>query len=69
MIAHDLTFLDAVEDEDLDPPQCCNCKAEKPDRVGLSLIETDELEAEDFGFCSLACLVLFVRERYIEVAS
>jgi hypothetical protein len=48
---------------------CSQCKAEKPDRVGLSLIETDELEAEDFGFCSLACLVEFVRTRYMEAAA
>ena len=62
MIIHDL-----VEDRDLD--RCDECRRYKADQVGLTLIETDELEAEDFGFCSLACLVLFVRSRYIEVAS
>ncbi len=44
---------------------CSQCKAETPDQVGLSLIETDELEAEDFGFCSVPCLVTFVQDRYL----
>jgi hypothetical protein len=54
------TFLDA-EDECI---HCDQCRAEKPDTVGLSLIETEEEEAEEYGFCSLPCLVIFVQKHY-----
>lgn len=56
-----------VADEAAD--RCSHCKRQRPDRVGLSLLETDELEAEDHGFCSIACLAVFVRTRYIETAA
>ncbi len=59
---HDLTFLDAEPEDDY--VHCDQCGAEKPDTVGLSLIETEEEEAEEYGFCSLPCLVVFVRKHY-----
>lgn len=52
-----------------EPYRCSHCKAEKPDAAGLILAETAELEAEEFGFCTLACLVLFVRTRYMEAGA
>jgi hypothetical protein len=57
----------AAEQDDACVDTCSHCRAKAPDRVGLSLLETDELEAEDFGFCSLGCMVAFVEARYIIV--
>jgi hypothetical protein len=51
-----------VSDDLID--RCSHCRAERPDRVGLSLLETDELEADEWGFCSVPCLVAFVRDRW-----
>ena len=65
MIAHDLTLLDA---EDEDALECSQCRAAKPDTVGLSLIETEEEAAEEYGFCSLPCLVRFVQKHYSGLA-
>ena len=48
--------------------RCSQCGAEKPDTVGLSLIETEEEEAEEYGFCSLPCLAIFVRKHYSALA-
>lgn len=55
--------------EDLDDPRCSHCRADKPDLAGLSIAETDEWEGEEYGFCGLACLVLFVRSRYMDAPS
>jgi hypothetical protein len=62
----------AIQDPDTEGDAtfvCSHCKSKKPDLIGLSMAETVELDAEEFGFCSLACLVVFVRTRYIEVAA
>lgn len=64
----DLTFVDIVEAAEASD-RCSHCKRQRPDRVGLSLLETDDLEAEDFGFCSIPCLAVFIRSRYIETAA
>lgn len=45
---------------------CDHCGLAGPDRAGLTVARDDQAVAEEFGFCSLACLVLFVRARYIE---
>ena len=57
---HPTVLLDAEDEYD----HCCQCGAEKPDTVGLSLIETEEEEAEEYGFCSLPCLAVFVQKHY-----
>lgn len=39
---------------------CCGCGAEGPDVAALNL------DDEDHGFCSTACLVAYVRRRFVE---
>jgi hypothetical protein len=59
--------LDAAEQDDACIDTCSRCGAKVPDRVGLSLLETDEMESDDWGFCSVPCMVRFVRDRWAEV--
>lgn len=61
--------LAAAQPPGLPADVCSHCKAETPDQVGLSLIETDELEADDFGFCGIPCLAAFVNDRYLVPAA
>jgi hypothetical protein len=49
-----------------DEAACSHCKADAPDTVGLSLLETDAFELEEWGFCSVACMVRFVRRHWDE---
>ncbi len=49
-------------------PVCDNCEATKPDRVGL-VVDRSICAETDYGFCSLACFVAFVRSRWIETAA
>lgn len=48
---------------------CDQCGRAGADRAGLTVARDDQPYADEHGFCSLACLVLFVRTRYIEVAA
>lgn len=68
LVLRDELYPPAVwtEPED-DYDRCSQCGAETPDVVGLVVMDVAPgMEAEDFGFCSVACFVLHVRERYIE---
>lgn len=51
------------------PPtwSCDQCHCPLPDRVGLSVLGDDAPDDEgpsEYGFCSIACLVAFVRRRW-----
>jgi hypothetical protein len=45
---------------------CDQCQRPAPDAVGFTVARFDRLTPDERGFCSLACFVRFVRERYIE---
>lgn len=52
-------------DADLVAP-CDGCGRNRPVVVGIILLETGDQEAEDLGFCSVPCMVVKVRSRWIE---
>lgn len=48
---------------------CSYCGKAGVDKVGLSIAGATPLDIEELGFCSTACLVLFVRRRFIEAVA
>lgn len=57
--------LAAAQPPGLPADVCSQCQAEKPDAVGLTVMDVAPcMEAEDFGFCSIPCLVIFVQKHY-----
>ena len=47
---------------------CDRCKRPASDAVGLTVARLDRLTPDEWGFCSVSCMVIHVRERYIECA-
>lgn len=45
---------------------CDGCGRHRPIVAGILLLGTEDLEPEDFGFCTEACLVVFARRRWME---
>ena len=49
--------------------RCDQCGRAGADQAGISVARLDRLCPDEFGFCSLVCMVLFVRARYMEAAN
>lgn len=44
---------------------CDQCETAGPDRIGLTVARDDQPHAAEHGFCSIACLLVYVRDHYL----
>lgn len=44
---------------------CDQCELAGPDRVGLTVARDDQPHAAEHGFCSIGCLLTYVRDHYL----